>query len=204
MLRVGHPDGRGDLRDSLRVRVVGVTDYLMVGGHAKWQVFWVVTKKGKRFIVEKEFGNDLAAAIALYTKAKAAEKAFVTLRCKNVAFPPPVKYQPRLEWEVQKTKIKRGGKYYIRKKRVQVQVTPMVIVNHRGITWCPYCREFRHFIRQDAFRFEGILVPKPGYYCLCGISSENGMIRKYNPNPPRVVQRTRRTNGPKRRRARSR
>jgi hypothetical protein len=181
-----------------------MTDYLMVGGHVRWQVFWVAKKGKKKYIVEKEFGNDLTGAIALYTKAKAAGKPFVTLRSKNVAFPPPAKYQPHLEWEVQKKKVKRNGKYYIRKKRVQVEVTPMVIVNHRGVVWCPYCREFRHFLKQDAFRFEGILVPKPGYYCLCGISSENGMIRRYNPDPPRVVTRTRRSNGPTRRRARSR
>lgn len=181
-----------------------MTDYLMTGSQSRWEVFWVVKKGKKKVIVTKDFEHDLNGAVALYAKAKLAGKPFVTLRSKNVAFPPPVKYMPRLEWETRKVAVTRGGKEKIVKKRVQVQVTPMVIVNHRGITWCPYCREFRHFMRQDAFRFEGILVPKPGYYCLCGISSENGMVRKYNPNPPMVVQRTRRTSAAKRRRARTR
>lgn len=177
-----------------------MTDYLMVGGHVKWEVFWVVKRGAKRALLVREFGNDLTGAIELYTKAKAAGRPFTTLRSKNVAFPPPAKYQPRLEWEVQKKKV--NGR--VRKRRVQVQVTPMVIVNHRGVTWCPYCREFRHFKHQSAFRFEGILVPQAGYYCICGVNSENGMVRKYNPNPPRVVKKTRRVNGPKQRRARKR
>lgn len=167
-----------------------MTNYLMVGGHVKWEVIWVVKKEGKLRIVDKQFGNDLTSAINLWVKAKAAGKHMATLRCKNVAFPPPEKYQPYLEWEVQKV----NG----RKKRVQVQVTPMVIVNHRELVWCPYCREFRKFRLQDGYRHEGRYVPQPGYYCICGINSENPMVRTYNPNPPRVIQRIRRSNGPKR------
>lgn len=175
-----------------------MTDYLMVGHHVKWEVFWIIKRNGRRALITKDFGNDLNSAILLWMKAKNAGKPFATLRCKNVAFPPPTKYQPYLEWEVKKKRVK--GR--VVKKRVQVEVTPMVIVNHRGIVWCPYCREFRKFGRQDAFRLDGILVPKPGYYCICGINSDNPMVRRYNPNPPMVAQRIRRSSGAKPRRAR--
>lgn len=172
----------------------------MLGDRVKWEVFWVVTKGNKRYIVDKQFGNDLNSAILLWTKAKAAGKPFVTLRSKNVAFPPPAKYQQRVE--IEKKRVKRNGR--IRIVRNEIMVTPMTIVNHRGIVWCPYCREMRKFQKQEAFRFENILVPKPGYYCICGVSSENGMVRFYNPNAPRIVQRTRRSNGATRRGARKR
>lgn len=173
---------------------------LMMGGRSKWEVFWVARKEGRSVIVAKDFDNDLTGAMALYMKAKSAEKPFATLRCKNVAFPPPKKYQKYIE--IERKKVRRKGKIYI--KKIQMEVDPMVIANHRGAVWCPYCREFRKFRKQDGLRFEGIYVPKPGYYCICGIDSENGMVRMYNPNPPRVVQRTRRSNGAKRRGSRRR
>jgi hypothetical protein len=192
-----------------------MSELLMVGGHVKWEVFWVAVKKKRKVLIVKDFGNDLTGAIDLYTKAKKAGKPFVTLRSKNVAFPPPAKYQPRLEWETYKVKVR--GRTKPVKKRRQVEVIPMVIVNHRGVVWCPYCREFRHFQKQDGFRLrdseemrphrvreEGIYVQAVGYYCICGINTENGMVRKYNPNPPRVVQQTRRSSGAKRRRTRTR
>jgi hypothetical protein len=180
----------------------------MVGDRCKWEVFWVVQKGGRRALVVKDFENDLSGAIDLYSKAKRAGKPFATLRSKNVAFPPPKKYQPRIE--IEKKKVRRGRKIFI--KRTEVIVTPMVIVNHRGIVWCPYCREFRKFSKQDGFRLqddermrpfrvraEGIYVQQPGYYCICGINSEHGMVRKYNPLPPTVARRIRRSNGAKRR-----
>lgn len=174
--------------------------YLMVGDHVQWEVFWVAVKGRKKVIIAKDFGNDITAAVDLYMKAKAAKKPFATLRCKNVAFPPPAKYQPRVV--IERKKVRKNGKIFIR--RTEILVTPMTIVNHRGVVWCPYCREFRRFMLQDGFRHEGIYVPKAGYYCLCGITSENGMVRKHNPNPPMVPQRTRRNNnGGKRTRQRT-
>lgn len=178
-----------------------MTNYLMSGGHTNWEVMWLVKKNGQRVIFSKDFDNDLTGAIDLYSKAKRAGKPFTTLRCKNVAFPPPKKYQPHIK--VEKKKVRRNGKIFIEKK--QVEIIPMVIVNHRGLTWCPYCREFRKFQKQDGRRFEGIFVPQVGYYCMmCGISSEDGMVLRHNPNAPRVTRQIRRSNGRTPRRTRKR
>lgn len=179
--------------------------YLMTGTNARWSVCWVAVKKGKRFVVEKDFETDLSAAIDLYTRAKKAGKPMVTLRCANVGFPPPEKYQPYEKWMAKKER--RNGR--VRKFRVKVYVDPMEEVNLRGIWWCPYCREMRRFLQQDGFRFEGMSVPVEGVHCpICGVSHRDVHVRKYNPQARliefRIPKRIRRSSGSSRRRSRKR
>lgn len=160
---------------------------LMLGAHARWKVCWIGKKKvkvrlrngstairKKPVIIEREFGNDLSGAIALYTRAKEAGKDQATLVCTNVGFPPPEKYQAKLV-----TKKKKVNEV---KRKVTVRVNPMKVLNRRGITWCPYCREFRRFQMQDGFRYEGHYVADKGAHCpICGISHRNYLVRRYNP-----------------------
>lgn len=173
-----------------------MTDYLMLGERARWSVMWVTPKGKRHVIIEHECGADLTEAIRVYNMVKAANKKFATLRCANVAFPPPAKYQPQEKTVVTEKRV-RGR---LRKVKTKQMVDPMVRVNDLGYTWCPYCRELRSFDRLDGFRFEGIWVPEPGYRCfMCGISSTNHYVRKYNPGVVHVAPRTRtrRTNGSK-------
>lgn len=162
-----------------------MTDYLITGASARWQVLWLVRKGGKTRVVEQDFEQDLMGAIALFTKAKAAGKPFATLRCANVGFPPPEKYQPYIE----RKKVKENGKTKIK----EFTVTPMVILNRRGIMWCPYCMQMRKPVYQSGFRVDGIRVPEEGIHCpLCGTSHRDGHMRRYNPALVVPTKRTRR------------
>jgi hypothetical protein len=177
----------------------------MLGSRARWQVLWVARRKsGKLAIVENDFEHDLKAAIELYIKAKRAGKPFATLRCCNVAFPPPAKYMPYSETKKETLRDSRGNPVRRNGKKVKKVVTydvkPMVTMNLKGITWCPYCMEFRRFQKYEQFRWEGIVVPKERICCpICGISTEAGAVRLYNPEAPQVVRKTRTKGGNKRR-----
>lgn len=171
----------------------------MVADRTRWSVMWVVKKKGKLYIIEKTFENDLSSAMELYDKAKRAGKRMVTLRSMNVGFPPPERLRPRYEQrkvDTGKTKlVKKGGK--TRRKRivrtVEVEVVPMSELNLKGVWWCPYCRELRRFehwdgVKTDGSFFKGIRDSKPtfmlhpGMYCpMCGINQNDSHVRRWNP-----------------------
>lgn len=168
---------------------------MLLADYTRWRVSWIVRKKGKLVVVEKEFGDDLTSALRLYMKAKNAEKPFATLICKNVGWPPPVALRPYDRWEV----VKRDGKKYKRK----VHEVPLDIRNGEGVFWCPYCRELRTFRRYAEFRGSKHVVLK----CpICGISHRDHHVRKWNPlaarMPDHIERQTRRSNGRQRTRRR--
>lgn len=176
----------------------------ITGDVARWEVIWW-SKKGKRFIV-KVFGNDLAQAEDLYAKVLMARKPFATLRCCNVGFPPPEQYRPYVKKMVKKERVKRSGKYRIKKTIVEVDVTPMEEVNLKGVWWCPYCRKMRKFRKESGVTYRdatGDYFLEGGVYqCpVCEITHMNHHVRKWNPHaqkmPYRQIrqQRARRNNG---------
>lgn len=195
---------------SITVRIrMAENQYLMTGQKARWSVMWYSTKKKRVF--EVEYDHDLNGAIELYMKVKAQGKKMATLCSPNVAFPPPEKYLPHTKTVVTKKKITRNGKTRTKKIRTEVEVVPMREVNLKGITWCPYCREFRKFRKQDGFTLDGRFVATPGLHCpMCGNSHRNHHVRKYNPSMellsyrPLKAPRARRSssNGKRRRRTR--
>ena len=171
-----------------------------VASNLKWDVRWVAKgKKDQWRIIVKEFGDDLAAAVDLYTRVKAAGKHFPTLRCRNSGFPPPEALRPR--WKQKKVKkqvvVKRGGKRKIVTKvgYTQVYLNPMKRRNREGIWWCPYCRELREFVPGYDLPYEhpplaalkgfGDAVPRPddgSLYCpMCFVNTRNYHVRKWNP-----------------------
>jgi hypothetical protein len=148
------------------------------GSSAQWAVHWIVVKKGRKKVIDYDCGTNLDEAIRVYGLAKKAEKPFATLRCKNVGFPPPEKYQ--VHEKLKKRWVTKGGRKKI--DRYYVTVDPMLTVNERGIWWCPYCRELRKFLKQSGFNLETIYIPEGGKYCpICGTSHRDYWVRKYNP-----------------------
>jgi uncharacterized Zn-finger protein len=130
-----------------------------LGDHISWSVLW---KKQER-VIEKNCGNDLAEAIRLYDKARSAGKQDATLKANNVGFPPPVKWRDNMR-----------------------------VVNDRGIAWCPYCLKMRRFKRHSGFYVSGIFVPldhkdKTRFCPLCGISTKDYHVKKWNPRYRRKV-----------------
>jgi hypothetical protein len=165
-------------------------EYFMTGGAARWRVAWVVKKKGKPpYVIEKDFEQDLNAAIDLYCKAKRAGKPMATLVCCNVGFPPPEKYQPYTK----QVKRKHRGRITLE----TIAVTPMHEVNLQGVWWCPYCRQMRRFKHQDGFEQESVFVAEEGLHCqICSSSHRDGHVRKWNPVARNVsFKQTRRSSG---------
>lgn len=143
----------------------------MTGDAVRWSVLWV---KKSGVVLETLFEQDLPGAIALYTRAQAAGKSYATLRSMNCGFPPPEKYQPYMKTVVVRVK---GRKV----KRLK-KVTPMLAVNNKGFTWCPYCLKLRRFQRQGAVMYENVRIPADGDYCpLCGTSERDFHVRAHNP-----------------------
>lgn len=136
---------------------------------ANWHVRW----KAKGRIVGKAFGNDIASALVLYDKAKAANKPGVTLICKNLPFDPPERFRPRMK----------RGRSKITRRIVEVYVEPLQNLNaQEGVWWCPYCIKLRRFVRRKGFYVDGIWVPEQGYHCpVCDVSHRDGGVRKWNP-----------------------
>lgn len=163
--------------------------------NANWEVIW----KYKGHLVRKDCGTDLPEAIRVYNLAVKADKPSVTLRCKNVGWPPPDKYWRRPT--VRKEKV--NG----RVKKTVVYVSHMNELNRRGLWWCCYCMEFRRFERRKGFIISGVFVPKPVYACpICGVSHQDFHIRNYNPVAARIeasLNLRRRTKGSSRSRRRS-
>jgi hypothetical protein len=189
-----------------------MTDYLMTGDRTNWSVLWIAQKGKKKVIIEHECHNDLTEALRVYMLAKEGGKTKATLLCKNTGFPPPQKYRPYDKTRVVKRKVK--GK--VKRVRLTRTVDPMVKVNDAGFTWCPYCREMRVFERVKLSRkrlvngthngqqVEWVMPALDGveYQCpMCGVSTSNHHVRKYNPGLVVVAKRTR-TRRPNGRRSR--
>lgn len=160
------------------------------GANLRWDVRWVIKKKGRWHIIVKDFGDNLSEAISLYQKVLAAGRHHVTLRCKNSGFPPPEDLRPYWGKKKVKKQITRRGKTRTRIVRVDVYRAPMKRLNREGTWWCPYCRELREFVRQYELPFKhpphpivGDMMPtEEGLYCpMCLVGTSDHHVRKWNP-----------------------
>lgn len=139
---------------------------------AKWEVIWVA--KGR--VIRKKFGTDLMSAVTLFQKVKAAGRPGATLRCCNMGFPPPAELLPR------RVRGKRHGKI------VEGTVSPLRQKNAEGIFWDPYCMQLRRFKTVKDHRVEGVDIRDEVFACpLCGISTKDHNVRKYNPLAIRIT-----------------
>lgn len=133
---------------------------------ARWEVLWI--KDGR--VIRKSFETDLMGATELYLKVKVAGRPGATLRCCNMAFPPPQELQRRL------VRGKKKGRV------VQGYVTPMKAKNAEGIYWCPYCMKLRRFVKRKQFEVEGVTVRDTWFGCpMCGCTHRDSAARKWNP-----------------------
>lgn len=166
---------------------------MLLADATRWSVCWVKAKNGRPAVVERDFEDDLSGALAFFEKQKTKGKLLVTLRSKNVGWPPPVKYRPHDAWRI--VTVEHKGKLVKAKQRIHV--TPMQALNEHGITWCPYCMQLRKFRKYSEYEGSAKLV----YKCpICGIPHRDHHVRKWNPlwaaTPDTVTQRrTRRSNG---------
>lgn len=142
---------------------------------AAWEVLWI--KNGK--VQRKDCGHDLGEASKIYARVVSAGRKGATLRCKNMAFPPPDHYADRevVELVHPRTGRKVRGKRIITPRRYE---TRMLHMNRRGIWWCPYCMQMRHFVKKRGFYVGGVWNDSPHLACpICGAS--HMIVRKYNP-----------------------
>lgn len=146
---------------------------------------WEVIISGKAKTVRKKFGADLAGAVALYGKAvgKFGTKR-VTLRCCNIAIPPPPELQPHEKL------VRVKGK----KKPMAVLVRPLNALNKsKGIWWCPYCMKLRRFVerrglrKEDGSGWEYENAYKFHRCPVCHISHKDGGVRRWNPIATRIL-----------------
>lgn len=138
---------------------------------ARWQVVWV-RPDGK--VVRHDTGDDFHEAMKVYTRAVTGGRRAVTLRCKNMSFPPPPQYRPTVEPILDK----RG-----RPTGETVKHEPLHDVNRRGVWWCPYCikmRKFRH--RPGYYTTEGVWMAEPAMVCpMCHIEHTSFFVKFWNP-----------------------
>lgn len=174
------------------------------GSRAKWEVLWI--RKGK--IQRKDCGNDLMEAIQIHQRVLAAGRKGVTLRCKNMGFPPPPKYLPYEEKQKVPLEkpviIKRGGKRYRKTHEVKtVSIDPMYAKNREGIWWCPYCQKLRRFVKQTSMTVDKVKFQDTAMVCpMCKITHRDHNVRKYNPMALQVYYEL--ENAPRRAKARDR
>lgn len=143
---------------------------------ARWQVLWQAKGKTQR----KEFGTDFAGARDLYVKLIQGERKAVTLRCANVAFPPPDKYADQEDYII----VASNGRRYRGKRVVEPRVYRELMggLNARGIWYCPYCMAMRRFVKRNYFMFEGIRVDEPSMQCpMCRATHRDNAVSRYNP-----------------------
>lgn len=135
---------------------------------ATWEVRWVRNRR----VTTVDVKDDFAEALRIYTKALVAGLSDVTLRSKNVGFPPPSKLRPYFK--------------KLTKNSEPIRVVPLDLYNGRGWWWCPYCIHLRKFVKRNGFYTEGCWVPEPGYHCpMCGISHRDHHVAKWNPHARR-------------------
>lgn len=174
-----------------------VVETFSTGANLRWDVRWVVKKKGRWHIRIADCGDDLAKAVDVYRKALTGEhRYYVTLRCKNSGFPPPEHLRPHWHKKKVKKEVKRRGKTRTATVVEDVYRRPMRRLNRvDGIWWCPYCRELREFvagheqpyIHPPVAALKGFGNGRPDYesgrlYCpMCYISTADHTVRKWNP-----------------------
>jgi len=124
--------------------------------HAGWEVIWARQDKS---LVAIDFEHDFVGALELYEKIKKAGKPLATLRCKNIGFAPPEKYENKME-----------------------------AYNHQGVWWCPYCMKLRRFeLRAWAEIDDHLYRIDPERFCpICDISQGDHNICLYNPAARRI------------------
>jgi hypothetical protein len=153
------------------------------GQRAKWQVLWVKDRQ----VYHKDFNTDLMEAMRVYHLLKEAGRKGVTLRCKNFGFPPPAKYLPhekKMKRRLDPPRIiKRGRKRYRQNYEVvTVIINPMKERNKQGIWWCPYCQQFRRFVKQYEMKVDHVRVPDVALVCpMCRTPHRDMNVRKWNP-----------------------
>lgn len=134
--------------------------------YARWEVIW--RRKGRKFKVK--FGRNYSDAEELYFRLLSKGIKTATLRCANVGFPPPERFQPRYVWK------KRRG------RRVQVLRNPMRKLNAAGVWWCPYCRRFRRVKEGKLKVGRSGKSRRPYWSCPeCGVKHTNYYVYTYNP-----------------------
>lgn len=154
---------------------------------ALWEVLYVY--KGR--LKTKEFGDDLADALAAYSKLSSPKGAeagasHVTLRCRNLGFDPPMELRPYWQ-EV----TNRKGKVID-----EELIVPMAELNLSGRWWCPYCMRLRKFKKKNSYKVNNITIKEAHMACpACGISHKDWHVRRHNPiakkifeNPPRATR----------------
>lgn len=140
---------------------------------ALWEVLWLA--KNDRIVVV-DCGRDFHEAKRVYALALKGKKPLATLRCKNVGFPPPEKFENKMR-----------------------------ALNRRGWWWCPYCGEMRRFEKRNGYSSDlsETWVDAPGYYCpMCDVSNSNGNVKHYNPLSMEIELRKKVRRGGRKRRKR--
>lgn len=139
---------------------------------ARWQVVWINPKNNK--VVRKDFGDDFHEAMKVYTRAVELGARATTLRCKNMSFPPPEKWRPRME-PVLNARGKPTGE--------QIKHEPLEGLNRQGTYWCPYCIKFRKFRHRDGYyTTEGVWMAEPALVCpMCHIEHTAFYVKFWNP-----------------------
>lgn len=134
---------------------------------ASWEVRWV--KDGR--VARKIYGTDFAGALGRYVALKTKGRRGVTLRCRNVGFPPPLRITQHEV--ISYKKVFRGGKAY--KKKIIDHENLMDGHNARGIFWCPYCIKLLEFKRQQWGKRIVVVCP------ICEVSSLDFHVKVHNP-----------------------
>ncbi len=160
---------------------------------ARWELVWV-SKKGR--IKRKDFGDDFSGALQGFAEGQREQLRFLTLRCKNVGFPPPPELRPRTIVFNPPKRIN-GDLVY------QATVRPMAKRNRAGVWWCPYCIKLRKFTKKTGFMIDGIEVKDEALACpVCSITHRDGHVRKWNPQAVELYEGARRVVQPDARRRR--
>lgn len=155
--------------------------------HANWEVMWVVRHKGENHIIVKDFDRDFVGARELYLKVKKTNRKMVTLRCRNVGFPPPDRWR-----DMEPVYKKRKGKLVVVDEVMSEPATyvgKMTAYNRHGVWWCPYCMELRRFEKRAWAEVDGHLFSAdPKYYCpMCDVSHSDAHVIRYNPIAQRLA-----------------
>ena len=153
---------------------------------SQWEVLWVTVKKGEKRIIAIDHGADFVSALEMYQKVTDAGKKLCTLRCKNIAFPPPERFV-----DMEPVYAKKRGKLVV-VDEVQSQpatfTRKMDAYNAQGIWWCPYCMKLRRFEKRGWSEVDGRVFETEAHYCcpMCDISHNDWHVTKYNPLAQRI------------------
>lgn len=145
---------------------------------ARWEVVW--RHNGR--LIRKDCGEDLPEALRVQELATSSGRKAVTLRSKNVAFPPPEKFADTEEVPIGRSKRTRKIVYETRTVEPRRYLVKMRRLNARGIWWCPFCMKLRRFEKRKGYKVEGVYVDDTHLACpICGITHRHGSVLKYNP-----------------------